>query len=73
MPKKNPSLAGVEDYPVRSYEDAKAPEVEEAPQVDQIKDYHKDNPTLDTSGKEHDPEFQSDLLAKAERPEPAQR
>ena len=66
MPKKNPTLAGVDDYPERSYDDAKDPNADQPrEQVDQIADYHETHPTLDTSGKEHDPEFQAKAHEKA--------
>lgn len=71
MAKKNPTLAGVEDYPERSYADAKDPNADEPRnQRDQIEDYHQTHPTLDTSGKEHDPEYQAKVQAQAETPDP---
>lgn len=81
MAKKNPTLAQVDDYAPRPYDEAKAdPEViaeREARNVpDQIADYHKENPTLDTKGdKAHDPEFQEDLRVQAveETPVPEQQ
>lgn len=64
-----PSLAGVDDYPERPYDEAKAKDVVRE-QTDQIPDYHKKHPTLKTNGPENDPAVQEELHAAAPTPEP---
>jgi hypothetical protein len=62
-----PSIAKVdkpgEEAQVRSLEETLAIEARVA--EDQIPDYHKTHPTLDTSGPEHDPEVQQALIQQA--------
>lgn len=61
-----PHLAKVDDYPERPYKDAVDKDADTPrEQVDQIEDYHKKNPTLDTSGPEHDPDVLANLSEKA--------
>ena len=75
MSKKNPTLAKVDDYAPRPYDEAKAdPEViaeREARNVpDQIADYHKENPTLKAEGPAYDTEVQEALHNDAPPTEP---
>jgi hypothetical protein len=60
-----PQIAKVDTYALAK--DADAPRE----QVDQIEDYHKKHPTLDTSGPEHDPEVQAELAHKVAEKTPA--
>lgn len=71
MPKKNPAVAKVDEYAERPYAEAVDPDAD-APreQADQIADYHDTHPTLDVSGKEHDPEFQAKAKDGIETPAP---
>lgn len=66
-------LAPVEDADERPYAEAvRSPEdtaaVEARFHLDQIEDYHAENPTLDTSGPEHDPEVQREVRMQALEP-----
>lgn len=76
---EGPQIATVDDYPERPYDEARAKDADTPrEQVDQIADYHEKNPTLDTSGPEHDPEVQAELASRAaeqatEPQEPPQR
>jgi hypothetical protein len=67
-----PQIAKVDTYEPRPLKDALAKDAD-APreQVDQIEDYHKKHPTLDTSGPEHDPEVQAELAHKVAEKTPA--
>lgn len=72
MPRKKSEtgvqLAPVDDYPEKTDDvrsDEETAKIENRNQPDQNPTYHKDHPTLDTSGPEHDPQVQMTLRVDA--------